>query len=49
MIALCPHIFNDDLYVIWVNYEMHFAWQAQYLVKFIGLYILSDILICKIN
>ena len=26
-------IINDVSYVIWINHEIHFAWQAQYLVK----------------
>ena len=30
---LAPHILNDVSYVTRVNHEIHFAWQAQYLVK----------------
>ena len=26
-------IVNDVSYVMWINDEIHFAWQAQYLVK----------------
>ena len=32
---VAPRIVNDVLYVMWINHEIHFAWQAQYLVKFI--------------
>ena len=31
MLAL--RIGNDVSYVTWINHEIHFAWQAQYLVK----------------
>ena len=27
---------NDVSYVIWINHEIHFAWQAQYLVRLKG-------------
>ena len=30
---LAPRILNDVSYVTRINHEMHFAWQAQYLVK----------------
>ena len=30
---LAPRIVNDVSYVTWINHEIHFAWQAQYLVK----------------
>ena len=30
---LAPRIGNDVSYVTRINHEMHFAWQAQYLVK----------------
>ena len=30
---LAPRILNDVSYVMRINHEMHFAWQAQYLVK----------------
>ena len=28
-----PRIVNDVSYVMRINHEIHFAWQAQYLVK----------------
>ena len=31
---LAPRILNDVSYVTRINHEMHFAWQAQYLVRF---------------
>ena len=30
---LAPRILNDVSYVTRINHEIHFAWQAQYLVK----------------
>ena len=33
---LAPRISNDVSYVTRINYEIHFAWQAQYLVKLEG-------------
>ena len=30
---LAPRIVNDVSYLMWINHEIHFAWQAQYLVK----------------
>ena len=33
MTWLAPRILNDVSYVTRINHEMHFAWQAQYLVK----------------
>ena len=30
---LAPRIVNDVSYVTRINHEIHFAWQAQYLVK----------------
>ena len=30
---LAPRIVNDVSYVTWINHEIHFAWQAQYLLK----------------
>ena len=30
---LAPRIVNDVSYVMQINHEIHFAWQAQYLVK----------------
>ena len=29
---VAPHIVNDVSYVMRINHEIHFAWQAQYLV-----------------
>ena len=31
---LAPRILNDVSYVTRINDEIHFAWQAQYLVRF---------------
>ena len=31
---LAPRILNEVSYVTRINHEMHFAWQAQYLVRF---------------
>ena len=31
---LAPRVLNDVSYVTRINHEMHFAWQAQYLVRF---------------
>ena len=33
MTLLAPRILNDVSYVTRINHEMHFAWQAQYLLK----------------
>ena len=33
MTLLAPRILNDVSYVTRINHEMHFSWQAQYLVK----------------
>ena len=33
MLTVAPRIVNDVSYVIWINHEIHFAWQAQYLLK----------------
>ena len=30
---LAPRIVNDDSYATRINHEIHFAWQAQYLVR----------------
>ena len=30
---LAPRILNDVSYVTQINHEIHFAWQAQYLVR----------------
>ena len=32
---VAPRIVNDVSYVIWINHEIHFAWQAQYLVRWL--------------
>ena len=31
-----PRIVNDALYIIWINYEIYFAWQVQYLTRLEG-------------
>ena len=36
MILPAPRIVNDSSYVRRINHEIHFAWQAQYLVKLEG-------------
>ena len=36
MTLLAPRIVNDVSYVMRINHEIHFAWQAQYLVKLEG-------------
>ena len=33
MLTVAPRIVNDVSYVMWINHEIHFAWQAQYLVR----------------
>ena len=33
---VAPRIVNDVSYVMWINHEIHFAWQAQYLVRLVG-------------
>ena len=33
MTLLAPRIVNDVSYVTRINHEIHFAWQAQYMVK----------------
>ena len=38
---LAPRILNDVSYVRRINHEIHFAWQAQYLVKVEGDYCCS--------
>ena len=30
MLTVAPRIVNDVSYVMWINHEIHFAWQAQY-------------------
>ena len=34
MLPVAPRIVNDVSYVMWINHEIHFAWQVQHLVKF---------------
>ena len=36
MTLLAPRIGNDVSYETRINHEIHFAWQAQYLVKVEG-------------
>ena len=33
MTLVAPRIVNDVSYVMRINHEIHFAWQAQYLLK----------------
>ena len=33
---VAPRIVNDNSYVMRINHEIEFAWQAQYLVKLEG-------------
>ena len=35
MLTAAPRIVNNVSYVMRINHEIHFAWQAQYLVKFV--------------
>ena len=30
---VAPRIVNDVSYVMWINHEIHFAWQVQHLVR----------------
>ena len=30
---VAPRIVTDVSYVIWINHDIHFAWQGQYLLK----------------
>ena len=42
---VAPRIVNDVSYVMRINHEIHFAWQAQYLVRLEGdSYLLTFIL-----
>ena len=34
--VVAPHIVNDILYLMRINHEINFAWQAQYLAKLEG-------------
>ena len=36
MTPVAPRHVNDVSYVTLINHEIHFAWQAQYLVKLDG-------------
>ena len=36
MLTVAPRIVNDGSYVMWINHEIHFALQAQYLVRLEG-------------
>ena len=36
MLPNAPHIVNDVSSVMWVNYDIYFAWQAPYLVRLEG-------------
>ena len=36
MMPVALRIGNDISYVMRINHEIHFAWQAQYLVRFEG-------------
>ena len=36
MLTVAPCIVNDVSYVMRINHGIHFAWQAQYLVKLEG-------------
>ena len=36
MTLVAPRILNDVSYVTRINHEIHFVWQAQYLVKVEG-------------
>ena len=33
MLTVAPRIVNDVSSVMWLNHDIHFAWQAQYLVR----------------
>ena len=33
MLTVAPRIGNDVSYVSTINHDIHFAWQAQYLVR----------------
>ena len=36
MLPVAPRIVNDVSYVMRINHEIYFAWQAQYLVRLEG-------------
>ena len=33
MLPVAPRIVNDVSSVMWLKHDIHFAWQAQYLVR----------------
>ena len=36
MLTVAPRIVNDVSSVMWLYHDIHFAWQAQYLVRLEG-------------
>ena len=36
VMPVAPRIVNDVSYVMWINHQIHFAWQVQYLVRLEG-------------
>ena len=36
--CVAPRIVNDVSYVMWINHEIHFAWQAEYFVSLEGVH-----------
>ena len=36
MLTVAPRIVNDVSSVMWLNHDIYFAWQAQYLVRLEG-------------
>ena len=36
MLTVAPRIVNDVSSVMWLNHDINFAWQAQYLVRLEG-------------
>ena len=36
MMSVALHIVNDVLYAMWINHDIHFAWQAHYLRGCLG-------------
>ena len=36
VLPVAPRIVNDVSYVMWINHEIHFAWQVRYLVRLEG-------------
>ena len=35
MLPVAPHIVNDVSSLMWLNHDIHFAWQGQYLVRLV--------------